>query len=324
MGIIQQAIAAMMAVVLIKTLLYRYNRVYAQDCPMDKTARATMLMAQLSSLSYLVGDLVSNLKYKKLAKEAADKAFAVTNKADVENTKGEERVKAKEYNDEQVKSFDTMIEVFDGQEKALETKLALTTVAELGYIAAEVVELVGIAGTTATATTSTATYCSARNSALASIFASQAAFTPLSGIIPSCAASASIIAEKYSRETAMTLTKSTQQALDSLETKTWFGRQLAFFTKQFKDLINVVTSSFNQVLGLFGKIPTERMVEKAKEDARSAEQVAATQSETAADSLEISSLSTATTACIGGASALVPASAATVTAATGADRKSVV
>tara|TARA_B100001971_G_C18268008_1_gene596087 strand:- start:20447 stop:23788 length:3342 start_codon:yes stop_codon:yes gene_type:complete len=150
-AMIEQAVVGMMAVNLLSTLrfnyLYKVNPIlYGNDCKANKAAKITMRIAQLSALMYIIGDVSANMGFKKAAKKAADEleGFNPTEKTNFENMSDEEKEAWEEANEgqsadrlaednKQIGAFNKLIEILQGQEKALKKKKAMNMIATLGY-----------------------------------------------------------------------------------------------------------------------------------------------------------------------------------------------
>ena len=150
-AMIEQAVVGMMAVNLLSTLRFNYrykaNPVqYGNDCSANNAAKITMRVAQLSALMYIIGDVSANIGFKKAAKKAADEleGFNPTEKTNFENMSDEEKEAWEEANEgqsadrlaednKQIGAFNKLIEIFEGQEKALKKKKAMNMIATLGY-----------------------------------------------------------------------------------------------------------------------------------------------------------------------------------------------
>lgn len=151
-AIIEQAVAGMMAVVLLQSLRYKYlheekPQMYGNDCSANTTAKYTLRIAQLGALSYLLGDIKANMSFQKASKKATDAAFGAPApmgdagaEADVEAVK---EIREKQKND-QIKAFDTLVKVYEEQERGLKAKVGMATLAEAAYIASTGLEMAGI------------------------------------------------------------------------------------------------------------------------------------------------------------------------------------
>ena len=160
-GIVEQAVSSMMGVVLLDNMFYKYmyaydHTKYGNDCPQNKAATYTIRGAQLGALAYIIGEIKSNTKYKKLAKEATDLEFA--GKAKVfdpgadstavseaqENNEENPHITALANNNKQITAYETLIEVLKQQKSAIKTKIIGSSIAEGMYVAVEVAELLNI------------------------------------------------------------------------------------------------------------------------------------------------------------------------------------
>lgn len=139
---------------LVWSYLYKYNpAIYGMDCSSNWGPKVTMPLTALSGLSYVIGDAQANVKFKMASKEATDNAFSAKSRNyvpgadsdEVEQAKkeGEQdpRIKAVLDNKAQEDSYDTLISILEAQRKAVKTKRALTTVANVGYVTATGLEL---------------------------------------------------------------------------------------------------------------------------------------------------------------------------------------
>ena len=136
--VLEQAVAGMMSVVLIQSLFYKYRydlyggAVYGNDCGSNVAGKYTLRISQLAALSYIIGDIAANTKFKNSSKDFTDTAFA-----DPENHSGEKNA--------QLRTFDTLIQVLESQKKALKTKQTLSLIAEGGFLASLGLEVAGLA-----------------------------------------------------------------------------------------------------------------------------------------------------------------------------------
>lgn len=160
-NIVEQAILGMMGVVLLDNLFYKYQYaydpdLYGNDCGINKAAATTIRLAQLSALSYIIGDIDANTKFQKASQDAVDAGFAPKAKVWVPDKDSEEvksaidngedspHDKAVAENDKQEEAYEALIEVLGKQEKAVKSKLWWTSAAEAGYLGVEVLELASI------------------------------------------------------------------------------------------------------------------------------------------------------------------------------------
>ncbi len=139
-AIMEQAVAGMMAVVLLQSLRYKYlhqlenGTIYGNDCPANQAGKWSIRIAQLGALSYLLGDIKANIEFQKSSRKATDGAFGGSD---------EKTTKLGEAN-KQLRSFDTLIDVFKSQNKGLKTKMVLSSVAQGAYLASLGIDLLGI------------------------------------------------------------------------------------------------------------------------------------------------------------------------------------
>ncbi|MCO4754683.1 MAG: hypothetical protein KC478_09370, partial [Bacteriovoracaceae bacterium] len=133
-AILEQAVAGMMGVVMIQSLTHGYlyevdPMLYGNDCAANKAGKYTLRIAQLGSLAYILGDIKANMDFKKASQKATDNAFSAPTNVPA----GADAVQALDHKNEQIKSFDTLIEVFEAQKKGIKSKQALSLLAEGAY-----------------------------------------------------------------------------------------------------------------------------------------------------------------------------------------------
>lgn len=139
-AMMEQAVAGMMAVTLVQSLRFKYlhklqeGALYGNDCPQNKAGAWTLRIAQLGALSYLTGDIIANAKFQKESQKATDVAFGTpTTSEEFKLTKNK-----------QLRTFDTLIEVLEGQKKGLKTKQTLSIISQAAFLASLGLEGVGI------------------------------------------------------------------------------------------------------------------------------------------------------------------------------------
>ena len=139
MAILEQAVAGMMAVVLVQSLFHGYlyevdPTLYGNDCNPNIAGKYTIRIAQLGALAYLLGDIKANMTFQEASKMATDSAFGQP--AEGMDNEG--------HKNKQLRSMETLIEVFEKQKKGLKAKKALSMLAEGAYAASLGIELAGI------------------------------------------------------------------------------------------------------------------------------------------------------------------------------------
>ncbi|MEX1099205.1 MAG: hypothetical protein WEB87_02195, partial [Bacteriovoracaceae bacterium] len=149
-AIMEQAVAGMMAVTLIQSLRYSYlheveGQTFGNDCGSNVMGKYTLRIAQLGGLSYILGDIKANTAFQRASKKATDTAFGPPTAAPAgENGEPATEFEAAGHKMKQIRAFNALIEVFEGQEKGLKAKRNLSLVTEGAYAASLGLELGGI------------------------------------------------------------------------------------------------------------------------------------------------------------------------------------
>lgn len=233
-AIMEQAVAGMMAVVLLQSLRYRYLHeenpaLYGNDCPSNKAADYTIRIAQLGALSYLVGDIKANMEFQKASKKAMDGAFGA--QASPSEASGEKN--------QQLRSFDTLAEVFDGQEKGLKAKMALSTLSEAAYLSSLGLELAGIVQCNAACASNMAAYEAKLAIFQASMAAATAAVASDPANYPSTACASAVSAPLTALKAQASAIQAANTAADQAKSKAkWLARteETTFWTSAFAEV----------------------------------------------------------------------------------------
>lgn len=139
MAMLEQAVAGMMGVVMIQSLsngyLYEVDPLlYGDDCSANKAGKYTIRIAQLGALSYILGDIKANMEFSKASEKALDMVSST----------GEQEKLGKNYKNKQIETLDTLIEVFEKQQKGIKAKQTLSLIAEAAFAASLGLEVAGI------------------------------------------------------------------------------------------------------------------------------------------------------------------------------------
>jgi hypothetical protein len=150
-GMIEQYIVALTGVILINSLnwkrLHMYNPLaYGNDCPSNLIGKmgGSMALGAASGLSNTIGDLVSNVKFQGIAKDAATHVARIKNnpiKADESTDEDQENKDAKAANNLQIESFNALIALMEGQNDAIQFKKKAAGLSALGFGLADGVEI---------------------------------------------------------------------------------------------------------------------------------------------------------------------------------------
>jgi hypothetical protein len=148
-GIIEQFAGAVFALIGI-SLISNPIPSAVLECPQQIGAKVTFPIIQGSALTYLIGEISANLKFKEASKIAVDKTFDAK-KDESYNRKAknkEEREKSREEskknidsNNKQIAAYDNLSDIYKKQVEGLKKKVQFSTAAEIGIITAEVFEI---------------------------------------------------------------------------------------------------------------------------------------------------------------------------------------
>lgn len=148
-GYVEQFIGAVFALIGI-TAIYKPFPKSLTDCPTHTAAAITLPIISAGSLSYLLGEVAANLEFKKASKISVDTSFQARKDEsyDISIKDKEQRDKAKEEasqrekdNNKQIASYKALEKIYGHQEKGLNKKVAMATLAEGAFLTAEGIEI---------------------------------------------------------------------------------------------------------------------------------------------------------------------------------------
>ncbi len=143
-GILEQYIGAAFAMIGV-SLFGNTNQQAAQSCQLKEAtgARVTFPIVQAGSLAYLIGEVSANLEFKEAAQLAVDHTFQAKKDEDIGDSEAstEREKKNRESNDEQIKAYNALIEIYEKQSEGMEKKIKMATLAEAAFLTATGIEI---------------------------------------------------------------------------------------------------------------------------------------------------------------------------------------
>ncbi len=241
-GMIEQYIVALTGVVLINALnwkhLHKYNPVaYGNDCPTNFGAKIGIPVAGVSGLANVIGDLSANIKFRKLAKGAADASFAPEPGAT-----GNDFYKNLKTANKQIEAFDKLIEILKGQKKAVRLKKGFALAATIGFgvsagvEAANMIHMASICSGEKTATVAQTTVQTTELTAGTTAITTTAATPPYAFATPCANAEGQLIAleGKDKVQTGLNLAMGGKKTLQTLKVAKKTKDGLTFIQKLLK------------------------------------------------------------------------------------------
>ena len=159
-GYVEQFVGAVFALIGIILIPKPFVKA-VKACPQHMGAKIAYPLITAGSISYLIGEASANTKFKEASKMAVDKAQLVTAKQDTSRDSGLDDETLKKNNDankEQLNAFYAVRDIYEKQEKGIENKLIGAGIAEVAFIAAEVVEIKDVLTNSKTGETTATTY----------------------------------------------------------------------------------------------------------------------------------------------------------------------
>lgn len=135
-GVIEQFAAAAFGLAAINSVVFTQHPLSQLDCPGYMTPQITLRIMQGGSLAYILGNIQSNQKFKKAAKDAVDVELTPQAKRDERVEDKDLAVKNRKFNQKQLDSYMALIKVYQAKVEALEQKENMSMLAELAYLGA--------------------------------------------------------------------------------------------------------------------------------------------------------------------------------------------